>query len=389
MYTAFYGLREKPFGLSPDPRFLFLAQSHREALAHLLYGIEQGEGFIAITGEVGTGKTTLCRTLLQRLGAESEVAFVFNPKLTGLELLKTINAEFGLSHESDSQRELNDALNRFLVEKKREARRVLLIIDEAQNLERETLEQVRLISNLETETSKLIQIVLLGQPELDAMLESSELRQLKQRIGVRWRLRPLSPSETREYVRHRLRIAAGAARELFSPAALRELHRLSGGIPRVVNVLSDRALLAGYAAGTREVRPALVRAAAAEVRGHAGGDWLRRKLARPALLDVSLAAALIICAGLWIWLSRTPQLPAPIASNSSLDVAAPPPASPSASGEDSAALPEPAPGEAPAAEGPGPPAPPETVPATLMPRPAEPVSSSDAVRRLGTGMEIA
>lgn len=389
MYTAFYGLREKPFALSPDPRFLFLAQSHREALAHLLYGIEQGEGFIAITGEVGTGKTTLCRTLLQRLGAENEVAFVFNPKLSGLELLKTINAEFGLSHESDSQRELNDALNRFLVEKKREARRVLLIIDEAQNLERETLEQVRLLSNLETETSKLIQIVLLGQPELDAMLESSELRQLKQRIGVRWRLRPLSPSETREYVRHRLRIAAGAARELFSPGALRELHRLSGGIPRVVNVLSDRALLGGYAAGLREVRPAHVRAAAAEVRGHAGGVWLRRKLARPALLDVSLAAALIVCAGLWLWLSRTPQAPAPIASSSSVDVAAPPPAASAATGENSAALPEPAPDEAPAAEGPGPPAPPETAPATLMPMPAEPVSSSDAVPRLQTEREIA
>ena len=221
------------------------------------------------------------------------------------------------------------------------------------------------------------------------MLESSELRQLKQRIGVRWRLRPLSPSETREYVRHRLRIAAGAARELFSPAALRELHRLSGGIPRVVNVLSDRALLAGYAAGIREVRPALVRAAAAEVRGHGGGGWLRRKLARPALLDVSLAAALIVCAGLWLWLSRMPQVPAPIASSSSVDVAAPPPVAPSASGEDSAALPEPEPDEAPAAEGPRPLGPPEAAPATLMPMPAKPVSSSDAVRRLETGVEIA
>lgn len=308
MYTAFYGLREKPFALSPDPKFLFLAQSHREALAHLLYGIEQGEGFIAVTGEVGTGKTTLCRTLLQRLGAESEVAFVFNPKLSGLDLLKTINAEFGLTHESDSQRDLNDALNRFLVEKKSRGKRVLLIIDEAQNLEQETLEQVRLLSNLETETSKLIQIVLLGQPELDALLESPELRQLKQRISVRWRLKPLSPSETRDYVRHRLRVAAGGARDLFSEPALRELHRLSGGTPRVVNVLCDRSLLAGYAAGVREITPAVVRAASAELRGRGRGRprrGFRQRLLRPALVDVSLAVALLAGAGLWLWLSRT------------------------------------------------------------------------------------
>ena len=367
MYTAFYGLREKPFALSPDPRFLFLAQSHREALAHLLYGIEQGEGFIAITGEVGTGKTTLCRTLLQRLGADSEVAFVFNPKLSALELLKTINAEFGLSHESDSQRELNDALNRFLLEKKREARRVLLIIDEAQNLERETLEQVRLLSNLETETSKLIQIVLLGQPELDAMLESPELRQLKQRIGVRWRLRPLSPSETREYVRHRLRVAAGAAREPFSIVALRELHRLSGGIPRVVNVLADRALLAGYAARAREVGPRVVRAAAAEVRGQRSGGWLRRRLARPALVDVSLAAVLIVCTGLWLWLSRAPHVEAPIASAAHADVAAPPVDAPPEESSPATAEPE---------------------PAATSPAPAEPLTSSDAAIRQ-TGRNLA
>jgi len=319
MYTAFYGLREKPFALSPDPRFLFLAQSHREALAHLLYGIEQGEGFIAITGEVGTGKTTLCRTLLQRLGTENEVAFVFNPKLTALELLQTINAEFGLPCESPSWRALNDALNRFLLDKKREGKRVLLIIDEAQNLERETLEQVRLLSNLETETSKLIQIVLLGQPELDALLESPELRQLKQRIGVRWRLRPLSPGEMREYVRHRIRVAAGAAREIFSPAALRELQRYSGGVPRVLNVLCDRALLAGYAAGEHEVTPRLVRQAADEVRGRGTRRGWRARLGRPAPLDLGLAGALVVCAGLWLWLGgREPGATPPA-------VSAPPP----------------------------------------------------------------
>ncbi len=326
MYTAFYGLREKPFALSPDPRFLFLAQSHREALAHLLYGVEQGEGFIAITGEVGTGKTTLCRTLLQRLGAESEVAFVFNPKLSALDLLRTINSEFGLPCQSDSQRELNDALNRFLLQKKRDGKRVLLIIDEAQNLEQETLEQVRLLSNLETESSKLIQIVLIGQPELDVMLESPQLRQLKQRIGVRWRLRPLSPSETRDYVRHRMRVAAQGARDLFSAPALRELHRLSGGVPRVVNVLADRALLAGYAAGAREVAPSLVRQAASEVRGEGKGGWISRRLTRSPLLDVSVALALVFCVGLWLWLSAAPRPPASAAGQATPDVAAPPPA---------------------------------------------------------------
>ncbi len=265
MYTAFYGLREKPFALSPDPRFLFLAESHREALAHLLYGIEQGEGFIAITGEVGTGKTTLCRTLLQRLGAESEVAFLFNPKLSALELMQAVHAEFGLDVGGRSWRELVDQLNEFLLERKREGRRVLVIIDEAQNLETDTLEQVRLLSNLETDTAKLLQIVLLGQPELDAKLERPELRQLKQRISVRWRLVPLTATETRDYVRHRLRIASGSERELFTETALREVHRRSGGIPRVVNVLCDRALLLGYASRAATIGSQLVVAVAQEL----------------------------------------------------------------------------------------------------------------------------
>jgi general secretion pathway protein A len=254
MYTEFYGLREKPFSLSPDPRFLFLSDSHREALAHLLYGIEQGEGFIAITGEVGTGKTTLCRTLLQRIEPGSEVAFLFNPQLSGVELLQAIDAELGLETEGKSRRELMDQLNRFLLAKRQEGRRVLLLIDEAQNLEREALEQVRLLSNLETDTTKLIQIILIAQPELDAVLERPELRQLRQRINVRWRLRPLSASETRDYVRHRLRVAAGGPRgDIFSDLALREIHRRSGGVPRVINRLCDRALLAGYAGGVKEI----------------------------------------------------------------------------------------------------------------------------------------
>ena len=266
MYTQFYGLREKPFSLSPDPRYLYLADPHREALAHLLYGIEQGEGFICITGEVGTGKTTLCRTLLQRLEAGTEVAFIFNPQLSGLELVQAINAELGLPVEGLDRRELIEQLNRFLLTRHREGRRVLLIVDEAQVMERDALEQVRLLSNLETNTAKLIQIVLIGQPELDAVLESPDLRQLRQRISVRWRLEPLSAGDARDYVRHRLRIAAGAPRELFTDLALREIHRRSKGIPRVINLLCDRALLAGYAAGAKAIGLGLVTETDREVR---------------------------------------------------------------------------------------------------------------------------
>jgi general secretion pathway protein A len=264
MYTRHYGLREKPFALTPDPRFLFLSASHREALAHLLYGIEQGEGFIAVTGEVGTGKTTLCRTLLERIGSDAEVAYLFNPRVTGLELLEAIHRELGLPGEG-TRAQLLDSLNRFLLDARRAGRRVLLLVDEAQNLPVDTLEELRLLSNLETTTEKLLQMMLFGQPELDALLDSPELRQLRQRIGVRWRLDPLSEPEALDYVRHRLRVAAGGDTEVFSPGALRELRRRSRGVPRLVNLLADRALLAGYADGSIRVERAHVGRAAREI----------------------------------------------------------------------------------------------------------------------------
>ncbi len=276
MYTAFFGLREKPFSLSPDPRFLFLSGAHREALAHLLYGIEQGEGFIAVTGEVGTGKTTLCRTLLRRLPNDVDTAFLFNPNLGARELLEALLQEFEIKCENPTPRALTAALNEFLLEKRREGRRVLLILDEAQGLEAATLEQVRLLSNLETERAKLLQILMLGQPELDAMLETPALRQLKERIGVRWRLAPLAREETEDYIAHRLRIAAGSDRNLFSPAAVRAIHRHSAGVPRRINLLCDRALLAAYASGSPRVTRRMVQRAAVEIEGGAlRSGWLR------------------------------------------------------------------------------------------------------------------
>ena len=275
MYTEHYRLREKPFALTPDPRFLYLSSSHREALAHLLYGIEQGEGFIAVTGEVGTGKTTLCRTLIERVGPDFEVAYLFNPRLDGLELLQALHRELDLPGEG-SRAELMDALNRFLLETSRAGRGVLLLVDEAQNLPVDTLEELRLLSNLETSTQKLLQIVLFGQPELDELLDARELRQLRQRIGVRWRLAPLSGSEAGDYVRHRLRVAAGSEADLFTQSALRELCRRSRGVPRLVNLLADRALLAGYADGSQQVDRAHVGRAAREILS--ARDRRRRRL---------------------------------------------------------------------------------------------------------------
>jgi general secretion pathway protein A len=265
MYTSFYGLSEKPFSLTPDPRYLFLSAPHREALAHVLYGIEQGEGFIAITGEVGTGKTTLCRTLLQRLEKDTEIAFLFNPTLSGKALVRAISQEFGLDTRGKTRSDLTDQLYEFLLETNRKGRRVLLIIDEAQNLKAETLEEIRLFSNLETTTSKLLQILLFGQPELDEKLESHELRQLRQRISVRWKLRPMTIDESIEYVRHRLAVASGSDREVFTERALREVQRCSRGIPRLINLLCDRALLSGFAAGRAQITHDEVNAAAKEI----------------------------------------------------------------------------------------------------------------------------
>jgi general secretion pathway protein A len=269
MYTSFFGLTEKPFSITPDPRYLYLSERHAEALAHLLYGINESGGFIQLTGEVGTGKTTIVRTLLSRVPHHADVAVILNPRITPVEFLLTICEELGVAigaADRDSVKEMVDALNRRLLGAHAEGRRIVVLVDEAQNLSFEVLEQVRLLTNLETATHKLLQIILIGQPELRDLLDRTDLRQLAQRITGRYHLTPLSREETKGYVRHRLRVA-GATDEIFTPAALRELHRLSLGIPRVINVTCDRALLGAYTRETRKITPALVRTAAGEVYG--------------------------------------------------------------------------------------------------------------------------
>jgi general secretion pathway protein A len=269
MYTAFFGLTEKPFAITPDPRYLYLSERHAEALAHLLYGINESGGFIQLTGEVGTGKTTVVRTLLSRVPHHADVAVILNPRVTPVEFLLTICEELGLviaEADRDSVKEMVDALNRRLLNAHAEGRRIIVLVDEAQNLSIDVLEQVRLLTNLETPTQKLLQIILIGQPELRELLDRTDLRQLAQRITGRYHLKPLSREETKGYVRHRMRVA-GATEEVFTPGALLELHRLSSGIPRVINVACDRALLGAYTQETKKVSASLVRQAAGEVYG--------------------------------------------------------------------------------------------------------------------------
>ena len=269
MYTSFFGLSEKPFAITPDPRYLYLSERHAEALAHLLYGINESGGFIQLTGEVGTGKTTVVRTLLSRVPHHADVAVILNPRISAVEFLQTICEELGLEipeSNHNSVKQMIDALNRRLLDAHAEGRRIIVLVDEAQNLPIDVLEQVRLLTNLETPTQKLLQIILIGQPELRELLDRTELRQLAQRITGRYHLKPLSREETKGYVRHRLRVA-GAQEEIFTSHALNEVHRLSAGIPRVINVACDRALLGAFTQETRKISAALVRRAAGEVYG--------------------------------------------------------------------------------------------------------------------------
>ena len=248
MYLNFYGFSEYPFYVTPDPRFIFWTRQHREALDHLLYGIHGRKGFIELTGEVGTGKTTLCRACLEQLGDEVETALILNPLMGEAELLRAMAHDFGLILKNHDRLSCLQALNRFLLDQNRRGRNVVLFIDEAQDLPSPVMEQIRLLSNLETDRSKLMQIVLCGQPELRVRLNLPALRQLRQRISVRFSLKPLGMQEAADYVAHRLAVAGNgkAAPVHFTPSALWMMYAYSKGMPRMINAVADHALLAGY-----------------------------------------------------------------------------------------------------------------------------------------------
>lgn len=310
MYEKYFGLDQKPFNMTPDPEFLFFTERHREAFAHLMYGIRERRGFICITGEVGAGKTTLCRALLEEFDENTRLALVLNPMLSDAELLETINDEFFIKSPGKTKKELLDALNEYLIEQHSAGRNVVLLIDEAQNLSAETLEQVRIISNLETVKDKLIQIVLIGQPELRDKLSRPDLRQLNQRITVRYHLTPMTEEEASAYIHHRLSVAGSAGRIRFSPEAVREIYKYSGGIPRNINVICDRALLTAFVNESFDITRETVLKARAEVtgipNGRSGGRIdnrasLKRGLLYGGLVLTALAFFAVLSYGYRVW----------------------------------------------------------------------------------------
>jgi general secretion pathway protein A len=298
MYLDHFNLNENPFSLTPDPRYLFMSERHREGLAHLLYGVQQPGGFVQLTGDIGSGKTTLCRCLIKQLPSDTEVALVLNPRLTVIELLATVCDELRIPYpaETGSIKVLIDALNRHLLEAHAQGRRTVLIIDEAQNLNEDVLEQIRLLTNLETSQDKLLQIILIGQPELLSLLSGRKLRQLAQRITARYHLLALSKSETCAYIQHRLKIA-GRRDPLFTDRAMRCVYRLSGGMPRLINIICDRALLGAYARDKRRINSAIVRTARRETQGRVPRH---RKLRLAWAFGIAMTAFLVIAGILFV-----------------------------------------------------------------------------------------
>ncbi len=314
MYVSFFGLKHAPFSIAPDPRYLFMSERHREALAHLLYGLDAGGGFVLLSGEIGAGKTTVCRCFLEQVPATCHVAYIFNPKLTVTELLQSVCDEFGIAvtpsiADAPTVKDYLDPLNRFLLEAHAQGRQCVLVIDEAQNLSAGVLEQLRLLTNLETSDRKLLQIILIGQPELRRLLAQPELEQLAQRVIARFHLDALSEPETVRYVAHRLEVAGHTGALPFDRAALRRIHRLTGGVPRRINLLCDRALLGAYVEGRSTIGRRIVDRAAAEVFDHGGGREPR--LPRWVWGGAAGAAGVAVLASLAGVIWQTQRAPAP------------------------------------------------------------------------------
>ena len=300
MYETFYGLRENPFNVTPNPEYIYLGENHREALAQLLYGVKERKGFIVITGEVGTGKTTLIHYLLDKMnGNHTKTALLFNPKLTVDDFIQYILKDLGVRVQGKTKGEYLHNLHRYLLHAYQRDERVILIVDEAQGLKPELLEEIRLLSNLETSRSKLLQIVLLGQPELDKTLSQPGFRQLRQRINLRYHLSPLSEKETREYIGKRLRIA-GAKDPIFTEKAMKQIYLKSGGIPRLVNILCDNALLNGYALDQKRVDERSVKEAAK--------DLHLKKQSRRIWILVLISISIGIGIALFIYLQKSARL---------------------------------------------------------------------------------
>jgi len=271
MYCKFFGLRERPFNVTSDPDFFFLSNKHKEALAHLHYGVSQRKGIIVLTGEIGTGKTTICRFFLSELDKNVKTAFILNPRFSEMQLLESIVADFGITSPNKGRLGLVRQLNNFLLNESGNGNNVVLIIDEAQNLKPGLLEQIRLLSNIETEKEKLLQVVLVGQPELNARLNLYELRQLRQRIMVRYHILPLEHSEIVSYIEHRLNVAGLTGGIEFSREAIEAITNFSSGTPRLINMICDRALLAGFAAGTKEIDQNIIHKCLEELNSYAVG----------------------------------------------------------------------------------------------------------------------
>ncbi len=313
MYNGFFGFKEKPFKLIPNPDFLFLGKSHEEALAHLAYAISQGDGFVEITGEVGAGKTTLCRAFLEDLDKNIEVAFIFNSKLNSLQLLNAIHSELGIDSSSSDIVDLTHSLNQFLLKKKSDGKSVIILIDEAQHLGKETLEQLRLLSNLETTKSKLLQIILVGQPELNEILDAFDLRQLRQRINLSCHILPLSLVETQNYISHRINIASRKAQDLFTLKAKKIIYNYSNGIPRRINIICDRSLIAAYSLNKKRISANIANIAAKELHGyqhHPPEAQRNNKLALWPLLLVIISLLILLLAFSHVpskWILNTQQ----------------------------------------------------------------------------------